>query len=632
MQNENFSALRFSTWFILLIAALNGVIYVFLVPPWQHNDEPGNFEFAWMFANFGNQHQEWIGKTDQSFRREVAASMLEVGFFDCLSIKPNLILLDQEIWIGVPQTIGLPLYFWLASFPLRAVRQADVVLQLYVARLFSLGLWMFSVYLAVLVNRELQLEQKWGTHLPLLFALFPSFVDKMTAVNDDVGAVAFFTLFLWLCLRIWRRGISPLNLIALVLSILLCVLTKRNVWVSAPLGLLLILMVVLRRWQKLKWAVIGGTLVLIPFVLFSWNYRTPAYFYTLRNHQLAQVIEGEKALAGKWIVSLPPGEYMLYQPLVKEEILTYAAQSMRIGFWLWGSERTIRSPLRFWVNDNNVISDREIQISDQPSLIQYSIRLPKQKKIDKVALEIGGLTPDEGQIYLDCVFLLPEISSAIPVPVDSACREFMVGGSRVKNLIRNASFEHTWLRLQPWLEGWVDDKFWFSITHLWSIFDRHVGLPYLQASGRHVFHTFWGRFGWGSVPLSGSKPYRFFWGVTIALGVANLWALFSQRRSLPVDLIFFLFLTVGGILVMTLFRNGGNWIWYEATPNARYLQPAFLPLGLWIVNGWMTVMDVLFKKVNKKPNLTHFLWFGLLIGYNVWAMVSIWTYYVNIRS
>lgn len=633
MRTEAAHPFHIPTWMLLLIAALNGLIYVFLVPPWEHNDEPGNFEFAWMFANFGNQRQEWIGKTDQSFRREVAASMLEVGFFEHHPVsQPNLILLDQQIWIGIQQTTGLPLYFWLVSLPLRAVRQADVVWQLYVARLFSLGLWMFTVYLTVLVNRELQLEQKWGTHLPLLFALFPSFVDKMTAVNDDVGAVAFFTLFLWLCLRIWRRGISPLNFIALVFSSLLCVLTKRNVWVSVPLGLLIVLMVPLRRWYRLQWAIIGTVLTLIPLGLFSWEYRTPAYFYAFRNYQLAQVIEAQKTLAGKRIVSLPPGEHMLYQPLIKEEILPYAAQSIQIGFWMWGSEGTLRSPLRFWVNGNNAIPDQEIQISDQPSLIQYSIRLPKKKKIDKVALEIGGLIPDEGQIYLDCVFLLPETGSDIPVPIDSACQQFMLGDSQVKNLIRNASFEYTWLRLQPWLERWVDEKFWFSITHLWSIFDRHVGLPYLESSGRHVFNTFWGRFGWGAVPLIGSKPYRFFGGIMVILGLANLWALFSKRRSAPLDLIVFLFLTVGSILVMTLFRNGGNWIWYEATPNARYLLPAFLPLGLWIVNGWVTVTDVLFKNIKKKQKLTHLLWFGLLIGYNVWAMVSIWTYYANIRS
>lgn len=631
MQSKNLSTLRFPTWMLLLIAALNGLIYVFLVPPWQHNDEPGNFEFAWMFANFGNQRQEWMGKTDQSFRREVAASMLEVGFFEHPpGSKPNLILLDEQIWIGIQQTTGLPLYFWLVSLLLRTVRQADVVLQLYVARLFSMGLWMFTVYLVVLVNRELQLEQKWGSHLPLLFALFPSFVDKMTAVNDDVGAVAFFTLFLWLCLRIWKRGISPLNLSGLVFSTLLCVLTKRNVWVSAPLGLLIVLIVTLRRWNKFRWVIIGGLLALIPFVLFSWDNRTAAYYYAFRNYQLAQVIEGEKALAGKRIVFSPPGQHILYQPLVKEEILLYATKAMRIGFWLWGSEGTLRSPLRFMVNGINVIPNREIQISEQPSLVEVSIRLPK--RLNKAALELNIQTSDGGEIYLDCVFLLPEISSDIPVPLDSDCREFMLGDSRVKNLIRNASFERTWLRLQPWLERWVDDKFQFSITHLWSIFDQHVGLPYLKSSGGHVFNTFWGRFGWGAVPLIGSNPYGFFWGVTVILGIANFGSLISNCRSSPIDLIFFLFLTVVSILVMTLFRNGGNWILYEATPNARYLLPAFLPLGLWIVNGWVTMTDVLFKNIKKKQKLTHLLWFGLLIGYNVWAMVSIWIYYAYIRS
>jgi hypothetical protein len=26
---------------------INGLLHTFMVPPWQHYDEPGNFEYAW---------------------------------------------------------------------------------------------------------------------------------------------------------------------------------------------------------------------------------------------------------------------------------------------------------------------------------------------------------------------------------------------------------------------------------------------------------------------------------------------------------------------------------------------------------------------------------------------------------
>jgi hypothetical protein len=59
------------TWFIVFIAALNGLLYLFLVPPWEHNDEPGNFEYAWLLANMGGKRDEWIGKSDQQMRRKL---------------------------------------------------------------------------------------------------------------------------------------------------------------------------------------------------------------------------------------------------------------------------------------------------------------------------------------------------------------------------------------------------------------------------------------------------------------------------------------------------------------------------------------------------------------------------------
>ena len=37
---------------IMLIGAIHGIIYMFLIPPWQHYDEPTHFEYAWLVANW----------------------------------------------------------------------------------------------------------------------------------------------------------------------------------------------------------------------------------------------------------------------------------------------------------------------------------------------------------------------------------------------------------------------------------------------------------------------------------------------------------------------------------------------------------------------------------------------------
>ena len=625
-------SLSLPAWTLLLIAALNGLLYVFVVPPWEHNDEPGNFEYAWMFANMPGRREEWVGKNDPQFRREVASSMVEEGFFEHHPVgRPNLIALDQEVWIGLQQTAGLPFYFWLASLPLRLLRYTDIVLQLYAARLVSWFLFCLTVYFSIRVNRELNWHAKWGESLPLLFALFPSFVDKMTAVNDDVGAVAFFTLFLWFGVRIWKSGISPLNLLGLIASTLLCVLTKRNVWVSVPLGILLLLMVFLRRWKWVQWSFLGAMFLIVPAMLFSFDYRTPAYFYAFGNQQLASVVRGQ-TLMGNWAAYLAPGYHLMHQPLPKDVAADVSMQSVRVGYWLWGRGQVASSPVRLLIDGQNVLPNQAVSIPEKPLLIQHTLRLPAS--IQKLAIEVSVVIPEESELYLDCLFLVPESGSetADPVPRDGACTHFSLGSTHhVSNLVRNGSFEQTRLRLQPWLEKWVDEKFAFSITHLWAILDRYVGYPYLRGAGGHVFQTFWGRFGWGGVPLSGTNPYAVFVLLLFVLTVGNLIALVRERLQVPWDLIVFLFLAFGAILIMTLFRNGGNWIWYEATPNARYLMPAFLPLALFFVQGLGTLMTFL-KYFKKNPPQIAIALLVALIGYNVWAITSIWSYFVEIRS
>ena len=95
-------------YLIMLAGLIHGLLYVFLLPPWQHYDEPGHFEYAWLLANRLGLPSP--GKYDQSMRREVAASMVEHAFFKYLDIRPNLLDQNTPVWIGSSQTndpIGL---------------------------------------------------------------------------------------------------------------------------------------------------------------------------------------------------------------------------------------------------------------------------------------------------------------------------------------------------------------------------------------------------------------------------------------------------------------------------------------------------------------------------------------------
>ena len=66
-------------WIILLVGLVHGLIYVFFVPWWEHYDEPGHFEYAWLAAN----QPTWpkVGEFNQDMRLKVDATLQDIGIF-----------------------------------------------------------------------------------------------------------------------------------------------------------------------------------------------------------------------------------------------------------------------------------------------------------------------------------------------------------------------------------------------------------------------------------------------------------------------------------------------------------------------------------------------------------------------
>ena len=123
---------------ILVFALLHGLLYIFIVPPWQHYDEPNHFEYVWLVAFRPGLPQP--GEYDQAMRRDVAISMIEQGFFNDLEYKPDLDPpVDTPTWIGQYQQLTEPpLYYILASVPISLFKFDDINTQLYATRFVSL--------------------------------------------------------------------------------------------------------------------------------------------------------------------------------------------------------------------------------------------------------------------------------------------------------------------------------------------------------------------------------------------------------------------------------------------------------------------------------------------------------------
>ena len=256
---------------VLLLGLIHGLIYVFMVPPWQHYDEPGHFEYTWLVANRG--HIPAAGEFDQAMRREVAASMVENNFFKGINDLPNLLSSVEPVWIGISQTGDQPLYYLLAAVPLRIIRYADINLQLYAARMVSLLLYLISLAAAYGVVVELTRPGhvlRWM--LPVSIALLPGYTDLMTAVNNDAGAVVFFSLFLWVAVATLRRGLSWLRFLGLALTVAACLLTKNTVFIALPLaGLTLLFSLLHGSWRRIAWAMFGLAVIAVFLIMMRWG-------------------------------------------------------------------------------------------------------------------------------------------------------------------------------------------------------------------------------------------------------------------------------------------------------------------------------------------------------------------------
>ena len=263
---------------VLLIPFCQGLLYLVLLPPWQHYDEPTHFEYAWLIANRG--HLPASSDYDIVLRREVAASMVSHQFFWNLP-RPDLLTSPEGPAIGFSELSHPPLYYFLVSVPLRFVTYLDVTSQLYVARAVSVLLFVLTIGIIMGVMVDLTAPShplRWA--VPVAAASIPSVADLMTAVNNDVGAVCIFSLFLWGVARLLRFGCTVRRALWVVSSALVAVFVKD----TAALALLLLPLVgVLTAAHQFHWPTgrmigcLGGFLLATLLVIFQGG--DAAYWY-----------------------------------------------------------------------------------------------------------------------------------------------------------------------------------------------------------------------------------------------------------------------------------------------------------------------------------------------------------------
>jgi len=583
---------------ILLLALFHGLVYLILIPPWQHYDEPNHFEAVWLTARLDRLPQP--GDYDAKLSRQVFKSMLENGFYDRMAAQPAPPAVGEKVKIPGYQQLGEPpLYYLLASLPLRVLPSTlSVDKQLYVIRLVSLGLYLFTVLAgwgAARVVAPPGHALRWLA--PATLALIPGLADLMTAVNNDVAAVAVFSLFFWGSLRLVCRRFSWLNLLWVLGAAGLAYVTKNTAMIALALLPAVLLFGFLRgRWQALAWVLLGLGIAAGLVSSLSWQEAAAWYRGTPQTAPLR--VASDAAVVGSYVLALelPPGEQQLlsppaYQVLPPQTARTIYGQPVTLGAWMWASQPVkAQFPLLKFSGDQTVT--QPVELTTQPQFFALQVALPPGS--DRIWIYLDPATPQDARlsVYLDGLLLVPGLWPVDQPPQfsspDGSAGEW--GGQSFVNLLRNASFEQNGPRLVAWLDdrvsGYLPDHARPSqmLASLWDW--AGAGYFYIIVA-RHLFQTFWARFGWGHIPLAWDWVYGLLAGLTLLGAVGALWGGWRLRRVLPwqAAAIGSLALLVAWALALVrgmVYLHVPGYYY----PTARHAYPAILPAVLALSFGW----------------------------------------------
>lgn len=651
---------KYQIWILLILGLAIGLFFVFAVPPWMHYDEPGHFEYAWLIANRPGLPAR--GDYDQNMRRQISASIMEVDIEAYTGMTSDPLEVDRPISIWLPQVEDHPpTYYFIAGLPLRLVPHSDIVFQLYLVRLVSLVMFLVIIwvsYRATCVLFKAGHPLTWM--VPLFLVTLPSFVDIMTAANNDVAAALAFSLFIWVSIALIKRGFSPLRIAGLIGSLLACAFTKSTALMALPLTPLVILLALFRgkKYEKVAWLVIVASLVIGGALLFSWQESAPAFFYSTNMATNPARETTPTAPVGQSVIR-QNGRF--YHMLTERDRALLEGKIATFGAWVWADETTsLRPPgiregslgipalatlpaptrerLRFpGVRDQNVIppttisfSPEVLELTTSPQFFAFNVVMPPLGgDMSWVYFEPAG--DGSVQVYWDGIVLTAGdfTGSSLPTFDDADARRGTWNGTRFTNLIRNGSAETGWPVVSGWLSDLVDipNRYIPSISLLLSFVDFQATSQYFFNTFSRMFRTFWSVFGWANVALFGQKPYRIFLVLTVVYLLGILVGVIRKKWPLSPQISLFLAMAVVLQVLITVFRGIGSWFWTTYIPVGRYIYPAILAVGLLLMGG----VDQWLRWISKTTRIPKGYVYGAVIliqvGILLWAILSITTFY-----
>ncbi len=430
---------------ILIIAFINGLLYTFLIPAWWRYDEPGHFEYVWMVLN--KSALPSASDVDETFRRSLAVSLDKYRYYEFVTPKLNLDS-QEPVFIGVPQYVNLPLYYWYVSLPLRLLPKADYAVQNYIIRIMTLALMLASLWLTWKIVRKITPQYhplRWM--VPLFLALLPGFVELMTSISDDAGAVFTFSLFSYFAVYLIVDGFRWRVALGLFVSAGLCLLTKNTVWVSILLIGLVMLFVFFRNHPAwMSWGIIAT--IFVAGLLLTTRWGDSASWAPTYGADLPTRVRSANAVDGDYALSFSPQNEKIAQFLPSAAIRPARGKTVTLGAWIWAEHPTeVYLPYLLVTTPDEPAtrgSPSPVSLTTQPQFFSVTFQVPDDAGRSWVFLAPfpNSASPNLPQVYYDnLVFVVGELSG---VPVKLSGNTVQWNGQELPNLLRNPSAERAW--------------------------------------------------------------------------------------------------------------------------------------------------------------------------------------------
>jgi hypothetical protein len=645
---------------ILLTGLVLGTLYTFIVPPWWHYDEASHFEQVWLIAN--RYHLPTADEYDAEVRREIAESMIEHKWYSIRNMKlPDLN--NNPVYIGPPQNSGPRLYYIYSALPLQFVKGADMVTQCRAARLGSVLLFLgFLVICWKLMKELVPANHPLQWLVPAFAVLLPGLLDTMTSVNDDVGAVFAFSLFLLLSVRIIKKGFSILNLAGLSFALLLCYLTKDTTWFAFVLTPLVFLQGIFR--QRLKWLawalIIGGALAGIA-AAFSWG--DALYWYKISSQANDTRLVSADAPHGNAIFQVDASKTTQAGQFINSNIFyQLRGKTLTLGAWIWADKpaKTIFPFMAVTLFDDDINSQLQvlsseliqatsdpithkaafdipdtalIQITTEPTFHSVTFTVPDNAARGWLFLYLpsnAGIN-QKATFYYDGVVLAEgKFNDGVPKFNDNSATNGTWNKKPFTNFLRNGSAELSGPRIYPWVDAYstfIPTIAGKASLILDAVIDQKGTSWYFRLAVSGVFQTFWSKFAAGKVLLLSVYAYELLQYLTMFAALGVLLRAIIGWKSFPWDIALPFGLSMLFMWSSAILRGAPELSSFMTVlPWARYALPSIIPTSAFICAGWLSIARLL-----KRFGLTD-VYFGygflaFMISLNIFTAFSVYSYF-----